>query len=197
MISIGIVSRDSLTLFGLRYLFQEQPNMRVVVAAGRPLPLAGRSLDCLVIDLDLVGNLPLILEECEGTEVSRTPRVVGLAGGAPWDASAAAEVDAVCPREDAPRLLVNEVLRLITPDGGAQNGCVAGAAVTLSPREEEVLHYLASGFTHDQVARRIGVSRHTVDTYVKRLRAKLDVGNKAQLVTAAWRLRAAESGPAA
>ncbi len=55
----------------------------------------------------------------------------------------------------------------------------------LSGREEQVLRRIAAGLTHDQVARRLGISRHTVDTYVKRIRAKLGVGNKAELTRVA------------
>ncbi|MFD6247053.1 helix-turn-helix transcriptional regulator, partial [Streptomyces roseolus] len=55
----------------------------------------------------------------------------------------------------------------------------------LSARERQVLHMLAQGLTHDQTARRLGISRHTVDTYVKRVRGKLGLGNKAELVRAA------------
>jgi DNA-binding NarL/FixJ family response regulator len=51
----------------------------------------------------------------------------------------------------------------------------------LSPRERQVLAHIAGGHTHDQTARRLEVSRHTVDTYVKRLRAKVGLGNKAYL----------------
>jgi DNA-binding NarL/FixJ family response regulator len=55
----------------------------------------------------------------------------------------------------------------------------------LSARERQVLHYIACGYTHGQAARRLGISPHTVDTYVKRIRAKLAVGNKAELTRAA------------
>jgi DNA-binding NarL/FixJ family response regulator len=58
-------------------------------------------------------------------------------------------------------------------------------ASQLSEREEQVLRQIAWGLTHDQVARRLGISRHTVDTYVKRIRAKLGVGNKAELTRVA------------
>jgi DNA-binding NarL/FixJ family response regulator len=55
----------------------------------------------------------------------------------------------------------------------------------LSRREYQVLQYIALGRTHDQIARRLGISRHTVDTYVKRIRGKLQLGNKAELTRAA------------
>jgi DNA-binding NarL/FixJ family response regulator len=55
----------------------------------------------------------------------------------------------------------------------------------LSPREEEALELIARGLTHAQAASRMGVSRATVDTYIERIRAKLHVGNKAELARAA------------
>lgn len=55
----------------------------------------------------------------------------------------------------------------------------------LSEREEQVLRQISRGLTHGQIATRLGISPHTVDTYVKRIRAKLGVGNKAELTRAA------------
>ncbi|MEU6885573.1 helix-turn-helix transcriptional regulator [Streptomyces viridosporus] len=52
----------------------------------------------------------------------------------------------------------------------------------LSPRERQVLDFIAAGLTHAQAARRLGISQHTVDTHVKRIRSKLGVGNKADMV---------------
>ena len=59
----------------------------------------------------------------------------------------------------------------------------------LSPREEEALDLIARGLTHAQAASRMGVSRATVDTYIERIRAKLHVGNKAELARAALERR--------
>jgi DNA-binding NarL/FixJ family response regulator len=55
----------------------------------------------------------------------------------------------------------------------------------LSKREEQVLRQISRGLTHGQIATRLDISPHTVDTYVKRIRAKLGVGNKAELTRAA------------
>jgi DNA-binding NarL/FixJ family response regulator len=65
----------------------------------------------------------------------------------------------------------------------------------LSPREEQVLGRIAQGLTHTQIATRLGISPHTVDTYVKRIRAKLGLGNKAELTRAAMLRTLAESVP--
>ncbi|MFD4791562.1 response regulator transcription factor [Streptomyces sp. NPDC058459] len=58
----------------------------------------------------------------------------------------------------------------------------------LSPREEEVLAYLAQGCTYRIIARRMGLSPHTVDTYVRRLRGKTGSVNRFQLAHLAFQL---------
>lgn len=65
----------------------------------------------------------------------------------------------------------------------------------LSEREKQVLRQISRGLTHGQIATRLGISPHTVDTYVKRIRAKLGVGNKAELTRAALLGRIAKAGP--
>jgi DNA-binding NarL/FixJ family response regulator len=64
-------------------------------------------------------------------------------------------------------------------------GARGPAKPELSPREEQALSLIADGFTHAQVATRMGVTRKTVETYVERIRVKLQVGNKAELTRAA------------
>ena len=84
--------------------------------------------------------------------------------------------------------LVRAIRGVADPAGAADRNQAAANSkptVNLSSREEQVLHYIACGFTHGQVARRLGISAHTVDTYVKRIRSKLAVGNKAELTRAA------------
>lgn len=68
-------------------------------------------------------------------------------------------------------------------------------AEALSPREQEALGYIARGFTHQQTATRMGVSKATVDTYVARIRTKLQLGNKAELALAALRHLPGLRGP--
>ncbi|WP_081983096.1 response regulator transcription factor [Streptacidiphilus albus] len=51
----------------------------------------------------------------------------------------------------------------------------------LSPRELEVLQHLARGCTYAAIAHRMGLSTHTVDTYLRRIRAKTGADNRIRL----------------
>ncbi|MEV7615510.1 helix-turn-helix transcriptional regulator [Streptomyces sp. NPDC089799] len=61
-------------------------------------------------------------------------------------------------------------------------------AAGLTPREEEVLAHLAQGDTYRMIAYRLGLSPHTVDTYLRRLRSKTGAVNRTQLTHVAFRL---------
>ncbi|AMM25663.1 response regulator [Variovorax sp. PAMC 28711] len=52
----------------------------------------------------------------------------------------------------------------------------------LSPREHEVLAYITKGFTSDEIAVLMSVSRHTVLTFVRRIYKKLVVSSKAEAI---------------
>jgi DNA-binding NarL/FixJ family response regulator len=58
----------------------------------------------------------------------------------------------------------------------------------LAPREAETLRWIARGLTHSQIGRRMGLTEATVNTYAKRIRAKLNAGNKAELTRIAIEL---------
>ncbi|MFF7974743.1 LuxR C-terminal-related transcriptional regulator [Streptomyces sp. NPDC007905] len=54
-------------------------------------------------------------------------------------------------------------------------------ALELAPRERETLGHIAAGRTYLQTARHMGLSKHTVDAYLRRIRAKLDITSTAEL----------------
>lgn len=67
----------------------------------------------------------------------------------------------------------------------------AGAAtdlVSLTEQERAVLTYAAKGFTFDEVAKLLGISRHTVMTYIKRSYQKLQVHSKTEALYEARRM---------
>jgi len=57
---------------------------------------------------------------------------------------------------------------------------------SLTAREQEVLRLLAQNVTIDEVARRLGVSPHTVETHLRNTVHKLQVDNRLEAVTWAW-----------
>jgi DNA-binding NarL/FixJ family response regulator len=63
-----------------------------------------------------------------------------------------------------------------------QPGNANGSALArLSPREREVLERIVRGMTREHTARAIGISHHTVDTYVRRIKSKLNANSVADL----------------
>ena len=61
--------------------------------------------------------------------------------------------------------------------------------VSVSPREVDVLRLIARGHTYAQIARRLGVSVHTVGTHVKKVYRKLGVHSAGAAVMRAIELR--------
>jgi DNA-binding NarL/FixJ family response regulator len=59
---------------------------------------------------------------------------------------------------------------------------------SLGPREVETLCWIARGFTQAQIATRMGLTEATINTYAKRIRAKLHASNKAELTRKAIQL---------
>ncbi|OAH12922.1 response regulator transcription factor [Streptomyces jeddahensis] len=57
----------------------------------------------------------------------------------------------------------------------------AAALLVLAPRERETLRHIAAGRTYLQTARHMGLSKHTVDAYLRRIRAKLGICSTAEL----------------
>jgi DNA-binding NarL/FixJ family response regulator len=65
---------------------------------------------------------------------------------------------------------------------------VGDAAVVLSRREQEVLEFIARGFSYAEIARQQGITVHTVQTYIKKLYGKLAVHSRSEAVYEANRL---------
>ena len=62
------------------------------------------------------------------------------------------------------------------------------ATVMLTKREQEVLEYIARGFSYAEIARLQGITVHTVQTYIKKLYGKLAVHSRSEAVFEANRL---------
>ena len=153
-----------LVLMGLTHLLTTRSPCEVVFTSADSFPGPRAEIDVLVVGGVLAQAVP------DGTE---------------WGGSAPDVV--VVQADTTPDQVLRQVYEAVdrrTPLPAADR-----PETGLSPREQQVLRFIASGMTHRQVARRIGISPHTVDTYVKRVRSKFGIGNKAELTRVALGLQ--------
>jgi DNA-binding NarL/FixJ family response regulator len=133
-----------------------------VAAVGRPL-ISGGWLRTRLVTAVSAGARGCVGRHTEQRDIREALHVIATGGFY------------VCPR------LVGRFQSELARGGGDEPG-------GLAPREIETLRFIASGFTHAQIATRMGLSPATVNTYAKRIRAKLNVSNKAELTRAAIEL---------
>jgi DNA-binding NarL/FixJ family response regulator len=83
-------------------------------------------------------------------------------------------------------MIARQILMRFRHDGNPVAAPAEPAAdkqhTALSAREKEVLEYITKGFTSDEISGLMGVSRHTVLTYVRRIYAKLEVNSKTEAI---------------
>ncbi|MEV1170304.1 response regulator transcription factor [Nonomuraea sp. NPDC049784] len=199
MIRIAVIDDHELIRHGLEYLLHRFDDLKVVLQGAGIGDLRGSDLDhdVLILDLYLSTGEPCVAEIRELSAITRV--LVVSASGRPADVLAAIRSGANgYVTKDAPAELIVNAVRTVASGGFylsagladiLQNELDSPASEVgpprLSAREEETLAYIAQGFTHAQIARRMDISKATVDTYVERIRTKLQIGNKAQLTRAA------------
>jgi NarL family two-component system response regulator LiaR len=79
-----------------------------------------------------------------------------------------------------------EVMKKVLTRLGKRSG--EPGIVTLTPREQEVLEWMATPNTYKQIAFQLGVGEETIRTHAKNILDKLHEPNRAQAVLAALRL---------
>lgn len=124
--------------------------------------------DRLVIESIEAGASGYLLKDSRGIDIVQQIRVL-RDGGSPISPAIA-------------RRLLKRLAP--APQPATQPATLAGGgpSVSLSARECCVLSMSAKGYSYDEVARLMGVSRHTVGTYVKRIYRKLQVHSKTEAV---------------
>lgn len=121
-----------------------------------------------------------------------------------WAASALrAGVRAIIPRESSSEEILTAIHTavngLVLVEAGtaqelakyAPSGNGEGAVEhleELSPREVEVLRWMAEGFGNKEIATRLGISDHTVKFHISSILAKLGVGSRTEAVTQGIRM---------
>lgn len=190
---VGIVQANPLTLWALRELLARQSDMDVRLAESRLRPAATTGLDVLILDprassaasaTGLAAHMSphlrvLMMTRTEADTESPSPVVPALPGH-PGDrahprSTVAAVRAAGSHRGHTPHALDITAGSLLPERGPA----------AFSARERRVLTGVARGLTRNQVAHRLHISRRTADTYVRRVRRKLGLGDTAELTRAA------------
>jgi two-component system, NarL family, nitrate/nitrite response regulator NarL len=200
MIRVVIVDYHPVARRGLMAILSAVPDVDVVAAVADPAGLWSidlGSVDVVVCDPYPFGEAPWLPTIRE--LATRVVVLVMSASRDPADTAAAMQAGArgyltKHTHDDgyvaAIRAVASGGVYLAQPlldTPGRPVGAIRMPPPALSDREQEALAYIGRGFTHQQTARRMGVSKATVDTYVGRIRTKLRVGNKAELALAALR----------
>ncbi|QIL82224.1 response regulator transcription factor [Diaphorobacter sp. HDW4A] len=211
-IHVAVVEDDAACRQALIEAIEVAPDMALGWAVGtREEALAqlnnSGELDVLLVDLGLPDGSGLdVIAECR----TRCPRAVAMVStifGDEVHVLRAIEAGAMgyLLKDLAPPAVLDE-LRSLHAGGSPINPMVARklllrqspipyaeplsvptSETALSQREAEVLRLVARGHTLDEVGRALGVTRHTVRSFVRRIYAKLQVGTRAQAVHAAIR----------
>jgi PAS domain S-box-containing protein len=88
-------------------------------------------------------------------------------------------------RKDGTIMHIEMRMHLIRDNQGEPQGIIAlvkplpGHGISLTPRQKEVLEYIANGRTNDEIARRLVVSRRTVERHVASILDRFGVENRA------------------
>lgn len=178
----GLVSEltsGGIQVLGSRVTTTGELSWRADVYLVEPEAVAQTTLAAFVGAAEHIAPVLLLGAEADPHRLGRYAES-GAAGYLDWRVSAEVLVSAVRAVANGKRYWV----AADAPAGRDEDGA-RGQHGELSPRERQVLRQIARGLTHSQVARRLSISPHTVDTYVKRIRSKLEVGNKAELTRAA------------
>jgi DNA-binding NarL/FixJ family response regulator len=208
-VRIAIVDDHPVARWGVEHVLESHPEVQIVCSAGslEELREAGVDPHVVILDLYLQGDQPvlagvrMLAAERHVLVMSASSRredvLAAIRAGADGYLSKQASDDAFCTSVEQVAAggfyLSSQLADMLQADLERR----AGAAGTpgLAPREQETMAWIARGFTHAQAAKRMGVSQGTVDTYVKRIRLKLGLGNKADLTRKAIELARLDPDP--
>lgn len=207
-ISVLIVEDDERFRAAFASVVAEAPDLRLVGTAS-DLPqglLLLRELkpDVLLVDLGLPSGSGIELIRFAHQHLPQTDVMVVTVFGDEPHVMASLEAGATgYLLKDAQAADLAEQVRMLRAGGSPISPVIArqlllrlspgpapvpDAEVLLSPQERQVLTYAAKGFSFEEIARMLGVSRHTVMTYVKRSYRKLQVHSKTEAIYEARKL---------
>lgn len=88
-------------------------------------------------------------------------------------------LEAIYATIEGKNFFCGRVLEILSENKSNNNSC---DAITLSKRELEIIQYVAEGFTNKEIAEKLYISTHTVNTHRKNIMQKLGLKNTAEVV---------------
>ena len=201
-VRVLLVDDHALIRQGLRRAFEQTDDLEVVGDAGSvPEALAmARAVtpDVAVVDINLGDGNGIDLVR----QLRSTSDAIGLVVLTMYDgddhlfnaleAGASAFVLKSAPSDEVASAVrqaaVSPTAFTANDLAGAMRRRMQGAAVQLTPREDEILQLLASGMSVAQVSGALFISQSTAKTHMSKLYDKLGASNRTQAVMAAVRL---------
>ncbi|MCF8275857.1 MAG: response regulator transcription factor [Flavobacteriales bacterium] len=199
-IRVGIADAHFVVREGLKYVFSHDKHIKIAgeCSDGKDIPkLLKENLDLLVFDYDHADyisfedlqkvfrvapdtNVLVISAHTDAATVNRIIRqpVKGLLSK---ECSEAEILDAVRATAKGDKFYCNRILDVVTESkkDGAGEDC---SPTVLSQREIEVVEYIAQGLTAAEVADKMCLSVHTINTHRKNIFKKLGVNSTTELV---------------
>ena len=171
------------------------PALRVAIAASDPVRRLGLAAIATSAGFE-------IAELTDGVDVVLADGVDGSSAGVPVLALGAAEAGqaGLLPRDTPPAQIeaairavaAGLIVRIREPPRPSFDAIGEGEPPLLTPREVEVLAAIGGGSSNKAVARRLGISEHTVKFHVESLFRKLGAASRAEAVHKGLRRRLIE-----
>jgi len=203
--SIKCVIVDDHTLFrdGLRRVLESEPDLEVIGeasdAAGALEKVEQLHPDVVLMDIGMPGMCSfdaakLLLEKNPDTrlifltmyeeeEYLMRCMSVGASGFMLKDSPAPRVINAVREVFQGRKYLSPQILGRMVDDVRARSTRSSSRGTMLTPREREIIKMIAEGNSVKEIAGMLGRSVKTVEAHKFNLMRKLDIHNKAQLVT--------------
>jgi len=189
MIRVAVVDDHPLVREGTAAIVDRADDMEIAGAAGsldELRPILDGTVDVLLLDLRLgqESGFDLFRNSADVT----LPAVVCLTSyDYPQFADAAMRLGAAgFVVKTAPTSELLDAIRRAA-SGGMAFGIRPGRGVTLSNREREVVQLIVAGASNDEIGTRLGISTRTVESHVRRLFEKTEVGSRTELAARALR----------